>query len=151
MDNNELQHHGIKGMRWGVRRTDAQLARARGASPAKQTAKPAAKEEPAKKAATSSSGKSSAELTNAELRARIDRIKMERELAQLTAKQKSAGRKFVEDVLVNAGKRALTTFVADKLTDTLTKKFGGAPKDKDKKKDDESSSDSTDQDTTTGD
>ena len=30
MENQELYHHGIKGMRWGVRRTQAQLARVRG-------------------------------------------------------------------------------------------------------------------------
>lgn len=30
MVNNELRHHGIKGMKWGIRRSEAQLARARG-------------------------------------------------------------------------------------------------------------------------
>jgi len=35
MENTELYHHGIKGMRWGVRRTRAQLARLRG--PSKKT------------------------------------------------------------------------------------------------------------------
>lgn len=127
MDNNELQHHGIKGMRWGVRRTDAQLARLRGGSSAKKTAKPAAKEEPEKKATTSSSGKSSTELTNAELRARVERIRLEKELAQLTAKQKSKGRQFVEDVLVNAGKQALTDFTKKKMSELLDAKFSSKP------------------------
>lgn len=30
MELKELYHHGIKGMKWGVRRTEAQLARVRG-------------------------------------------------------------------------------------------------------------------------
>lgn len=30
LDPESLEHYGIKGMKWGVRRTDAQLARARG-------------------------------------------------------------------------------------------------------------------------
>ena len=41
MENNTLVHYGIKGMKWGVRRTEAQLARARGErwNPLKRSAK----------------------------------------------------------------------------------------------------------------
>ena len=35
----ELAHYGILGMKWGVRRTDAQLARARGKKPTRLTRK----------------------------------------------------------------------------------------------------------------
>lgn len=123
MNNNELQHHGIKGMRWGVRRSEAQLARLRGGSSAKKTAQPAAKQEPEKKAASTPAKKSSGDMTNAELKARVERIKLEKELAQLTAKQKSAGRKFIEDVLVNSGKAALTAFATKKMTEFLAGAF----------------------------
>ena len=129
MDNNELQHHGIKGMKWGVRRTDAQLARARGSvSPKTQQSKPAAKEEPSKKASTSSSAKPSGTLSNAELKARVERIKLEQELSKLTAPQKSKARQFIEDVLITSGKQALTRFATDKMTDFLTNSFSGSPK-----------------------
>lgn len=32
----ELAHYGVKGMKWGVRRSDAQLARSRGGQPEKK-------------------------------------------------------------------------------------------------------------------
>lgn len=37
LSNEYLEHHGIKGMKWGVRRTDAQLGKSSGGSGSKST------------------------------------------------------------------------------------------------------------------
>lgn len=94
MNNNELYHYGIKGMKWGIRRTPAQL----GHRPAKTT--------------TSQRKSEMKKMSDAELRNRINRIQMEKQYMQLTAPEVSAGKKFVKDVMVNAAKQTLTSYVA---------------------------------------
>ena len=94
MNNNELYHYGIKGMKWGIRRTPAQL----GHKPAKST--------------TSQRKSEMKKMSDAELRSRINRIQMEKQYMQLTAPEVSAGKKFVKDVLVNAAKQTLTSYVS---------------------------------------
>ena len=93
-DDNELYHHGIKGMKWGVRRTPAQL----GHKPSKLT--------------TSQRKSEMKKMSDTELRNRINRIQMEKQYMQLTAPEVSAGKKFVKDVLVNAAKQTATSYVS---------------------------------------
>ena len=92
--NDELYHHGIKGMKWGVRRTPAQL----GHKPSKLT--------------TSQRKSEMKKMSDTELRNRINRIQMEKQYMQLTAPEVSAGKKFVKDVLVNAAKQTATSYVS---------------------------------------
>lgn len=94
MHNNELYHYGIKGMKWGIRRTPAQL----GHRPAKPT--------------TSQRKSEMKKMSDTELRNRINRIQMERQYMQLTAPEVSAGKKFVKDVMINAAKQTVTSYVA---------------------------------------
>ena len=94
MHNNELYHYGIKGMKWGIRRTPAQL----GHRPAKTT--------------TSQRKSEMKKMSDTELRNRINRIQMEKQYMQLTAPEVSAGKKFVKDVLVNAAKQTATSYVS---------------------------------------
>ena len=93
-NDNELYHHGIKGMKWGVRRTPAQL----GHKPSKLT--------------TSQRKSEMKKMSDTELRNRINRIQMEKQYMQLTAPEVSAGKKFVKDVLVNAAKQTATSYVS---------------------------------------
>lgn len=102
MNNNQLYHHGIKGMKWGVRRTDEQLARAIG----KKT------EEIHEDYAKAHTSKSVRSMSDAELRARNNRLQMEQQYANLT-KNTSAGKKFVTGVLISAG-TAVATGIATK-------------------------------------
>ena len=191
----ELTHHGIKGMKWGVRRfqnadgsltaagrkryatpdekakkkiasinsrtkekikklkaqskadakvakakakADAKIAKAKEAAEAKvakaagqQKAKPQddATQTP-KQAPVSNKPKSVKEMSDDELRAKINRIRLEKELKSLEPEQVSAGQKFVSslknDVIApaarEAGKKALghlTDYANKKLADSL--------------------------------
>lgn len=108
---NVLSHYGIKGMKWGVRRTPEQLGRARKARKARKAAekeqkkvdraRPASKD--AVEAATArrvakNAGTSS--LSNQELESLLKRMKLEeRYVETLGADRKSAGRIFLESIV----------------------------------------------------
>lgn len=98
--NQELRHYGVLGMKWGIRRKRSTIKK----SSNKTSTDP--KESKVKKK------KSVSELSDTELRQAINRIQMEKQLAQLTAKEKSAGAKFVTDVLSGAAKKTATDYTA---------------------------------------
>lgn len=94
MENRQLYHHGIKGMKWGVRRfqrKDGSLTAA---------GKKRAAQEEVKK------------MSDAELRNKINRLQMEQQYSKLTAKQVSAGKKFVKGVLIGAATGVATAYVS---------------------------------------
>lgn len=80
----ELQHHGIKGQRWGVRRTPAQLGHAPKGSKIKKVASDIKNK--LTKSKKSKSGPS--EMSDEELRNRINRLNMEEQYSNLVARQK---------------------------------------------------------------
>lgn len=110
---NYMAHWGIKGMRWGVRRSQAQLARARGSSKNKKNEP---EHEDYKKAHSSKSVKS---MSNQELRDRNNRLQAEKTYASLTAK-KSKGERAVKAYIAGAG---LITAVAG--ATVVYAKYGG--------------------------
>ena len=94
----ELQHHGIKGQKWGVRRfqnADGSLTTA-----GKQRASETKKRTDAKNRET---------LTNAQLKQKIERLQLEKQLRELTNQEVNSGRVYVQKILKDVGSKVLTT------------------------------------------
>jgi len=100
-----LQHHGILGQKWGVRRTESQLTR--GSKGTSSSKKVSAKETEKSKIKS---------MSDAELRQKINRIQMEKQYSQLSKKDISAGQKFVSDVFMNAAKQTATNYASKYMT-----------------------------------
>lgn len=103
----ELYHYGILGMKWGVRRTRAQL----GHNVVKKKATPNAKATKSKAPAKIDKVKS---MSDEELNTAIKRLELEKRYRDLSPQKISFGKKMVNDVLIpsatNAGKQLLTDY-----------------------------------------
>ena len=102
-----LEHHGVKGMKWGVRRGRVTGGRSK-AEPARKTAKG---------------------LSDSELKAKVDRLRLEDQFINLhRSTTTSEGRKWTNDLIKNQGKTAVGAVVGTAVTfavqRALKKKFG---------------------------
>ena len=93
-----FEHFGVKGMRWGVRRN-------RNNTTTRQSLRP-------KKEQTDLSN-----MSDAELRTRINRIQMERQYRELTSpkghKVQTEGRKYVKRILIDTAMNAVAEIVKE--------------------------------------
>ena len=131
MENNSLKHYGVLGMKWGVRRyqnKDGSLTAA-GKKRAKQNGDADdVKETPktSKASSSTSSKKTVKDLSDAELREKINRMQLEKQYKDLAKSevQTSKGKAFVMGVLEQSGKNIatqLTTYVMGKGVNALLK------------------------------
>lgn len=98
MDELELQHHGIKGQKWGIRRfqnADGSLTAA-----GKQRVSEVKKRTDSRNRGT---------LSNAQLKAKIERLQLEKQLRELTNQEINSGRVYTQKILKDVGSRVLTT------------------------------------------
>lgn len=147
MDNNELLHWGIKGMKWGVRRfqnkdgsltpegkkrykdemdklraeekaiktkeaTKAKIAKLDAKRKELDERKRALDDDTAPKPVSKPKRKSIRDMSETEIRDKMARLQLEKDLKDLENKTRSKGKAFVEDVLETAGKNIATQFTA---------------------------------------
>lgn len=108
MENNELKHWGVKGMRWGVRRYQNKDGTLTPLGKKREAAKDNDSNGESKNAKAKTRPKKISEMTDAELREKIQRLELEKRLKDLgvdDAKSKSEeAKKFVSEVLKDSGK-----------------------------------------------
>jgi hypothetical protein len=101
-----LEHFGVKGQKWGVRK-----GKSSGSSTARTTFAKAPKH-----------------LSDAELGKRITRMQIEKQYNQLNRKDVSEGKKIVTDILAGTGRRVATTVLTGAslvaIKTALNAKFG---------------------------
>ena len=95
MANNELYHYGVLGMKWGVRKSRGGGVSKTGRRGRTIKERPPAHEDYKK----AHSKKSVREMSDAELRSRINRLDMERRYQELNPSAKNRGRKYVNSII----------------------------------------------------
>lgn len=100
-----LEHYGIKGMKWGVRRDRRTLDRLAGRTTSEESSKKTTNSDKnqTKKAQRRSDVRNRRNLSDRDIRGKIDRLKLERELSKLTAEDLSPIRSKVTQMLSDAG------------------------------------------------
>lgn len=121
-----LTHHGIKGMRWGIRRTEAQLARARGKVEELERKLEAKGGTPKSSSSNSdSTPKSVKDMSYEELQQTVNRLNLEQRYSQLKPEKVSLGKRFMKslgnDVLVPAIKDSSKEVAKNLFKDAMTK------------------------------
>ena len=105
----EIYHHGIKGMRWGIRRTLKQLGKTAKSIKEKTTDNQHADYK------RTHDAKSIKKMSDAELRERINRLNMERQYSQMNPTRVSRGHEILKAALAAATTVATVTDVGLKL------------------------------------
>lgn len=114
MDNNELMHHGVLGMKWGVRRARPTSGKKSALFKKKKPKQSSEKEKTPKKKPVN-------KMTDEELRSAINRLELEKRYRDLSPKQVSKGKKFVGDFVDKAVVPAVTEASKNLARDYLMK------------------------------
>lgn len=137
MENNELKHYGILGMKWGIRRSPAQLGHkpssSSKSSPNRNGPSKISRPKKLKKASSKVEApkkKTISEMSEEELNKMIDRMRLEKTykqlISELNPKKVSKGKQFVLRVLEKSGENIATqlaTYVFGTTVNNVASKF----------------------------
>ena len=102
---NELYHHGVKGMKWGVRKTPVRSSSGDTRKRKSNTLSLFKKKKTTRKVSSANSSpaqtKSIKDMSDDELRKRIERVRLEQQYQQLNPKTVSRGQRIAKRVMNN--------------------------------------------------
>ena len=120
-----LEHHGVKGMKWGVRkrsktRVSSSGARSTSPNPSSKVSAPTTRDKRVKAL------KNRRELSDSDIKDFTSRLQSEKQLKALLDEDVSPGRTFIKKVMSDAGKQAATKLATNAMTYGTTKVMGKA-------------------------
>ena len=129
---NELYHHGVKGMKWGVRKTPVRSSSGNPRKRKSNTLSLFKKKKTTRKVSSANSSpaqtKSIKDMSDDELRKKIERIQLEQDYLQLDPKAVSRGKRITKRVMddmivpaaVDIGKQAVKSIMANGVNKVLS-------------------------------
>ena len=120
-----LEHHGVKGMKWGVRkrsktRVSSSGARSTSPNPSSKVSAPTTRDKRVKAL------KNRRELSDSDIKDFTSRLQSEKQLKSLLDEDVSPGRTFIKKVMSDAGRQAATKLATNAMTYGTTKVMGKA-------------------------
>jgi len=129
-----LEHHGVKGMKWGIRKSRTPSAVVLKATPGRKIKTSGGQFQPASRDAKSAArirqrAKASSidSLSNADLKTLVNRMQLERQYSQLKVDRQGFGEKFASAVLKKVGAEQTQTLInlgSDKLNSQVNSATG---------------------------
>lgn len=120
--NTELYHYGILGMKWGIRRTPAQLGHIVSAGHKKlknvidENKQKKANKKAEEEHMSMPSVRKTRKMSDSDIKAKIERLKLEKEYKQLLNdtrnESRNRGKQFIASILETSGKNILTQLSA---------------------------------------